>query len=192
MSKSESKYFNTAAKMDEAFLEILEKKDFAYITVKEICHAAGVNRSTFYLHYETLGDLLSESVEHMTSQFLQYMQKDAGTFIAKLPECPIDELRLVVPEYLMPYLSYVKEHRRVFRTALENSGTLALQSSFAGLFEHVLEPILIRFGVPENDREYMILFYISGLMAIVKHWLKNDCSDSLEHVAAVMLQCVPR
>ena len=36
MNKSESKYFNTASKMDEAFLDLLSKKDFAYITVKEI------------------------------------------------------------------------------------------------------------------------------------------------------------
>lgn len=69
MNKSERKYFATAAKMDEAFLEILEKKDFAYITVKEICAAAGVNRSTFYLHYETLDDLLSESISHINERF---------------------------------------------------------------------------------------------------------------------------
>ena len=50
MNKNESKYFNTAVKMDKAFLALLEKKDFAYITVKEICEEAGVNRSTFYLH----------------------------------------------------------------------------------------------------------------------------------------------
>ena len=37
MNRAESKYFATAARMDEAFLELLEKKDFAYITVKEIC-----------------------------------------------------------------------------------------------------------------------------------------------------------
>jgi hypothetical protein len=45
MNKNESKYFNTAVKMDKAFLALLEKKDFAYITVKEICEKAGVNRS---------------------------------------------------------------------------------------------------------------------------------------------------
>ena len=44
MNKSESKYFHTAEKMDQAFLELLEKKDFAYITVKEICEKAGVHR----------------------------------------------------------------------------------------------------------------------------------------------------
>ena len=51
MKKTESKYFYTAARMDQAFLELLEKKDMEYITVKEICETAGVNRSTFYLHY---------------------------------------------------------------------------------------------------------------------------------------------
>ena len=50
MTRSESKYFATAAQMDEAFLALLEEKDFAYITVKEICEKAGVNRSTFYMH----------------------------------------------------------------------------------------------------------------------------------------------
>lgn len=38
--------------MDEALLALLEKKEFAYITIRELCAAAGVNRSTFYLHYQ--------------------------------------------------------------------------------------------------------------------------------------------
>ena len=40
--------------MNEALLILLEKKNYEYITVKEICEKAGVNRSTFYLHYETM------------------------------------------------------------------------------------------------------------------------------------------
>lgn len=76
MTKSESKYFATAAKIDEAFLALLEKKDFAYITVKEICAAAGVNRSTFYLHYGTINDLLEESAGYINQQFVAYMQHD--------------------------------------------------------------------------------------------------------------------
>ena len=42
MNKKESKYFSTAAKMDAALIDLLEKKDFEYITVKEICEKAGV------------------------------------------------------------------------------------------------------------------------------------------------------
>lgn len=75
--------------MDEAFLALLAKKDFMYITVKEICEVAGVNRSTFYLHYETMSDLLSESVSRMNEQFRACMEKDSDCFfckVAKLPE----------------------------------------------------------------------------------------------------------
>ena len=57
MNKSESKYFNTALLMNEALLLLLEKKDYEFITVTEICQTAGVNRSTFYLHYESMDDL---------------------------------------------------------------------------------------------------------------------------------------
>ena len=69
MNKSESRYFATAARMDEAFLTLLAKKDFEYITVKEICEVAGVNRSTFYLHYETMSDLLSK-VENLVGNLI--------------------------------------------------------------------------------------------------------------------------
>lgn len=192
MNKSESKYFATAAKMDEAFLALLEKKDFAYITVKEICAAAGVNRSTFYLHYETIGDLLAESMEHMNRQFLDYMAHDSEAFMAKLHTCPMEELYLLTPEYLTPYLNYIKEHRRLFRTATENAAVLGLNSSYNRMFRHVFTPILERHGVPQQDRAYLMAFYIQGLMAILTEWLKGDCADSIEHILAIIRRCIMR
>ena len=72
MNKSESKYFNTAVKMDKALLALLEKKDFEYITIKEICKEAQVNRSTFYLHYENTVDLLQETMQYNVQHFLTY------------------------------------------------------------------------------------------------------------------------
>ena len=178
--------------MDKAFLQLLEKKDFAYITVKELCEDAGVNRSTFYLHYETMGDLLVECTQYLNDQFLSYMQRDSVSFIAKLRDCPLDELYLVTPEYLTPYLSYIKENQRLFRTSIENAGTLHLNDSYAGLLRHVIMPILDRYGVPEADRSYLIAFYINGLMAIITEWLKNNCTDPIEHIAAVIQLCVQR
>ena len=73
MNKSESKYFNTALRMNEALITLLEKKDLEYITVKEICQTAGVNRSTFYLHYESVSDLVNETVETINARFLSYV-----------------------------------------------------------------------------------------------------------------------
>ena len=190
MNKSESKYFNTAEKMDKALLSLLEKKDFAYITVKEICAAARVNRSTFYLHYETMSDLLSECAQYMNEQFLAYMQQDSGTFIEKLQTCPLKELYLITPEYLTPYLRYIRENQRLFRTGLEHAATLGLDNSYAQLLQHVITPILDRYGVPEQDRAYLMAFYIQGLMAIITQWLRDGCKDSIEHIVAVMQRCV--
>ena len=149
---SESKYFATAAKMDKAFMALLEKKDFAHITVKELCETAGVNRSTFYLHYETVNDLLTESVERMTEQFVNYMKKDTKTFITKLQDCPMEELYLITPEYLTPYLHYVWEYKRLFRTQVEHAETLGLDKSYERLFRYAFTPILERFRVPEKER----------------------------------------
>lgn len=194
MNKSESKYFNTALKMDRAFLEILEKKDFAYITVKEICEKAGVNRSTFYLHYETIGDLLSESVEYIISQFLEYMnnRQISNDIVTKLHSCSIDELSFITPKYLTPYLNYIKEHRRVFHTAVQNSETLRLRESYDKMFSFVFTPILERYRVPSKDRRYIMEFYINGLMAIIKEWMKEDCADETEHIIAVIQRCIPQ
>jgi hypothetical protein len=69
MNKNESKYFNTAIKMDKALIKLIEKKDFEYITIKEICETAQVNRSTFYLHYNNTSDLLKETTKYITDGY---------------------------------------------------------------------------------------------------------------------------
>lgn len=192
MNKSESKYFNTAAKMDEAFLSLLEKKDFEYITVSEICKTAGVNRSTFYLHYETIGDLLSESARYIIGQFVECMPQDTGEFMEKLSDRPLKELYLITPEYLMPYLTYIKEHRRIFRITLVQSHTLRMDDVFNELSRHVLTPILNRYCVSAEDQHYMAPFFIGGLMAIFSEWLKSDCNDSIEHIVSVIQKCIKK
>ncbi len=192
MNRSQSKYFNTAKKMDEAFLALLEKKDFAYITVKEICAAAGVNRSTFYLHYETLGDLLAETLAGINNQFLAHMQKDTAVFIERMRDCPREELYLVTPEYLVPYLGFIEQNQRLFRTVLDNAATLRLDRSYEAMFAHVIAPILDRYGVAEKDRPYLMGFYLQGLMAIVSVWLKGGCAEPVDYVVKMIQCCVKR
>lgn len=192
MNRSESKYFATAARMDEAFLELLEKKDFAYITVKEICEKAGVNRSTFYLHYETVSDLLAESARYIITQFVEAMPHDTAEFMSQIQTRPLEELYLITPEYLTPYLNYIKKHRRIFRTTLEQASVLGMNDAYLSLNRHVFMPILNRYHVPLSSQKYMISFYINGLMGIVNEWLKEDCEDSIERMISVIQVCIPR
>lgn len=190
MNKYESKYFNTAKKMDIAFLELLEQKDFEYITVKEICKKAGVNRSTFYLHYETISDLLSESAEYINRHFIDYMKINSVDFMSKLNDCPIEELNLITPEYLIPYLSYIKEHKSIFKTSVKNASVLSMDKSYSAMVKYVIDPIMNRFKIPQERRNYIMSFYISGLMAIISEWLKDDCKESFENLIAIIEDCV--
>ncbi len=189
MNRAESKYFATAVRMDEAFLELIESKDFAYITVKEICEKAGCNRSTFYLHYETIADLLSESAQYIIDQFVEFMPYNTGDFLEKIQNCSFEELYLVTPEYLMPYLSYIREHRRIFKVTVERASELQMNHAYEKLGRHVLIPILNRFQIPADEQKYVLKFYISGLMAIINEWLQDDCRDSMEHVVSIMQKC---
>ena len=192
LNKSESKYFNTAVKMDKAFLDLLEHKDFEYITVKEICKTANVNRSTFYLHYETIGDLLAESVRYMNAQFLEYFPQGAESFIENMGDIPLKELYLVTPKYLSPYLTYIQENKRLFQTAVRKSADLRLQDNFDGLFFHVLNPILERFNIPENERKYILRFYMGAILSVVNEWIKEDCKDSADLIVKIISDHIVR
>ena len=192
MNKSESKYFATAERMDKAFLELIEKKDFAYITVKEICEKAGVNRSTFYLHYETVSDLLAESAQYIIDEFAAFMPYDTVEFLKKIQDCPLNELYLITSDYLTPYLNYIKEHRRIFKATVEQASVLRMNEPYKALNRHVLTPILNRFEVPPDYQGYVMQFYISGLIAIINEWLKGNCEDSIEHIISVMKLCVKK
>lgn len=192
MNKSESKYFHTAVRMDEAFLALLDEKDFAYITVKEICKRAGVSRSTFYLHYETISDLLSESMEYVNEQFLSYMKLDTEAIVSQIRTCPLHELFLVTPQYLTPYLNYILEHKNLFHTVVQNANALCLHQTYTRMFRHVFQPILERFHVPAQDQSYIMTFYLSGLMAILAEWIAHDCTDSISHVITIIQTCIPK
>ena len=189
MNKSESKYFNTAVKMDKALLALLEKKDFEYITIKEICKEAQVNRSTFYLHYENTVDLLQETMQYNVQHFLTYFDNQED-IMSNIHHLPLEKLVLIKEEYLKPYLKYVKNNKRLFQTVMKHNETFDSHSAYEKMFQHIFSPIMERYGIDEKERKYMTAFYIRGIIAVIEEWLKNDCQDSIEEVVSIILKCV--
>ena len=117
---------------------------------------------------------MKECTEYMIGKFLAYMEHDSARFLSKIADCPLDELYLITPEYLIPYLNFIKDNRRLFGTGLENSAILSLDKSYEGLLQHVITPILERYGVPKEQRNYVLTFNIQGIMAIISLWLKGE------------------
>jgi len=190
MNKSESKYFNTAVKMDLSLISLLKKKPFDYITVSEICKAAGVNRSTFYLHYENIGELLNETARYLLDDFLTYLTADTKAAIFHLEERSLDELIFIGDKYLVPYLTYIKNNKEVFQTALSYNKVLGFEEVYKRMFEKIFNPILDRFRYPPDIRQYVMMYYLNGISAITGEWLKNGCEKSVKEISEIITICV--
>ena len=190
MNKSESKYFNTATKMDLALISLLKKKPFDYITVSEICETAGVNRSTFYLHYETVGDLLEETARYLLNGFLSYFLTDTKSVSLNLKNCELDDLVFVCDKYLTPYFTYIKDNKEVFGTALANNKTLGFEDVYKRMFDNIFNPILDRFNYPQNYRQYVMIYYLNGITAIIMEWLNNDCDRPIMEISEIISICI--
>ena len=189
LNQSESKYFNTAVRMDEALIELLETQEFSYISVKSICEKAGVNRSTFYLHYENTSDLLAETLQYILDSFTSCFQTDAKSTIEKIQDAPIDKLHFLTEDYLVPYLEYIKKNRRIYQAAFENKA-YETDKKYSGLYTYILEPILGRFGFAEKDRKYVSAFYIRGIIGIVNEWVEDGCKEAVSEMASLIIKVV--
>ena len=190
MNKSESKYFNTAVRFDKALLSLLERKPFAYITIREICETAGVNRSTFYLHYENTSDLLKETTAYVLGNFTSYFSVDAERITVKFSDCDLQDLKFVNEKYLHPYLSFIKENQRVFSAVLSQPTAFDSKTIFQRLFDNIFKPILDRFHYPREQQNYVMLFYLNGITAIITEWLKDGCQKSIEDISAIIHICI--
>ena len=165
MDKNESKYYNSSIKMNNALINLLDNKDFEDITVKEICQTASVNRSTFYLHYENTYDLLKETIENLYKDF--FSRYDSNLSMDRINNKSSDDLFLITPKYLRPYLSFVHDNKKIFK------------------------PILSKFNVKnEEEQSYIMLFHIQGLIGLIMEWVKNDCNMPIDDLINVIQKCI--
>jgi len=190
MNKSKSKYFNTAKKMNLALISLLKKKPFEYITISELCEKAGVNRSTFYLHYENTYDLLGETTQYILNDFLSYFDTDTKSVSLNLTSCNLTELNFISSKYLTPYLTYIKENKEIFSTALAHIKSFDFDSVYERMFENIFNPILDRFHYPEEDRKYIMMYYLNGINAISFEWVKNGCKKPIEEITKIIDICI--
>ena len=182
MNKSESKYYNTALLMNEALLLLLEKKEYEFITVKEICEKAGVNRSTFYLLYESIEDLLMETIDLINKRFMSAFNNE--TINAKTLDK--NDLFLISDKYIIPYLNLIKEHKKIYKLIHDKPYLFNNQKAFKNLYNNLFEVILEKYGVSDEEKEYVFAFFSFGILAVVNKWLERDCVDDVTKIAEYM------
>jgi AcrR family transcriptional regulator len=176
--------------MDQALISLLQEKDIEYISVKELCGRAGVNRSTFYLHYETIGDLIDETVEYITGSFYEAFGKTPEDFLSRISVAPLSELVLVCEDYLRPYLKFIYDNRGIFKAAVKNPASFNTFGRYSRLQQYIFDPIMERFQVPKEMRSYWAAYYVNGTWAIIEQWLNRDCAEGIEQIENIIISCV--
>ncbi|MDE6442529.1 MAG: TetR/AcrR family transcriptional regulator [Clostridia bacterium] len=191
MNRSESKFQNTANKMGSAFISLLESKEFADITIMDICKAAGVNRSTFYAHYDNTYDLLKETYQGMINNFLTECTFDDPVDLSDWRKLNKDDLNFITPKYLLPYLKYIQTHKRLFRIYAENASAFEANEMDNYMIDNFFVPIYAKHGVTDKKLiYYMQKYFLKGIDAIINEWVRGDCEDDILFICEIITYCV--
>lgn len=89
----------TKQKIYKAASSILKKKGYAYLTVSNICKAAGVSNGTFFYHFKTKDELL---VYYNYQQFAEFRRKN--NFDAAVADKPFDERIIAFYSFWSDYM----------------------------------------------------------------------------------------
>ncbi len=185
MKKNESKYFYAAELMNQALLLLLEKKDLEFITVTEITKKAGVNRSTFYLHYDNIYELLEETIENLNKKFI-------NSFALKsLPEIKSkNDAFLITNEQLIPYLRFVRQNKRVLKLIHQKPLLFGAQNTYQKMYDTIFYPAVAQFTSQKNEQLYFLEFYTGGVVSIIHKWLDLDCVMEIDELIDIIKKCV--
>ena len=160
----------------EAMLELLKTKSIQKISVRELCDAAGINRTTFYNHYDGTYEVLAEIEEHFLAQ-LSAEEVTSGTTIdlARHIELLCDRLQ---------------KNREVSLLLLENNADPHFSEKLMAV--RSCGTVWKQLGDAYTEDELLLLgdFLSSGAYALVFRWLKSGCRQSPKQVAELLAKTI--
>ena len=60
----------------KAYLDLITEKGTSQVTISELARRANIDRKTFYLHYNSADDVLSEYVEQKFNMIVSVMEEN--------------------------------------------------------------------------------------------------------------------
>ena len=185
MKKHESKYFYTASLMNQALLQLLEKKDIEFISVTEIAKKAGVNRSTFYLHYDNIYELLEETLENLNKEFIDSFPVHVPYEIKSM-----ENAFLITEEYLIPYFNFCKKNKRILKLVHQKPHLFQSERAYRKMYDSIFYPAIAQFLEDEIQRIYNLEFFTQGVAGIVRKWIELDCITEIDDLIKIIKACV--
>ena len=179
--KNKSSYvsnYKTELSLIRAHVELLREIPYDKITVKDICERAGVNRTTFYNHFQNKDDVFAKNLhiwkKHSFIKNLNYPEN--ATFSDKLKV------------YLTEFFKVLYSSKEDLKQYVENGNInyfVAIYTEF--FFDDFV--ILKNEEIDKNDVAQNIIssFIVGGISNAGIWWIKNDFKTDVNTVVDILM-----
>ena len=140
----------------ETFIQLLNEKPLDKITVKEIVDNCGINRNTFYYHFEDIHGLL---VYILNAEADKVIAEHAS--VESLEEGFIAAAKFALKNKRAAYHIYYSVSREV---------------------ERLTEGVPEKYLANQEDTQLLIQFYKSGMVGLTTQWLSRGMKDNPEEL----------
>ena len=173
--KRDRRLVRTKKAIITALLQLLTHKELSEITVTELSECAGINRKTFYLHYDRVEDI----IENFGEDILTYTDTVLRRHIEQNGKIDIGVLFEALNSTIMDNLEFFRVFVRsgayhIFISAsMRNEYIRSLRASIE---------LYLRGGALLSP--YVMEFLVSGVTAMYIKWLDTDLpTESLEDLS---------
>ena len=152
-----------------SFIKLLNERPISQITVKEIVEDCGVNRNSFYYHFQDIPSLLEEICKEVTDKVLNSMPDN----------CKIEDRILTV-------LKIFVDHKKAVYHVYSSGGKQFYEQYFLRICEYVTRSYIgsreYSSYISGEDREYIVSFLKSVMYGQMIDWFSHDMSyDIMAH-----------
>lgn len=175
MKKENQRVVISKRLLKEAVTRLLIKKHIDTITISELCQEAGINRTTFYRHYETPRDVLLEIEFEFVKSF--YEIPSSVNELKDLQNCLI---------HICEFLYNNKEITKLF---IRNNTEQDFSQLYQSLSDMILasKKVLYKEQVVDEDTIRLMNTLVAyGTYAVVRQWLIEDIPKSPKEIAELI------
>ncbi len=162
---------NTKKKLASALKQAMKKKPFGKITVSELIKICGINRNTFYYHFEDIYALLKWTLEYEAIEIVKNhnLTKDSEEAIGFA-------------------LDYVEKNDYILNCAYDSIGRDELKRFFCADFTEIVMAFITQaeeLSTKKLDSDYknfLCSFYVEALSGILINLIKEGKLDNRDKV----------
>ncbi|WP_042204248.1 TetR/AcrR family transcriptional regulator [Paenibacillus camerounensis] len=171
--KTDRRILRTRTLLRTVMLDLASEKPLETITVKELTETAGLNRGTFYLHYQDIHDFYEQYKNEVLEQYESIIKKLGGTRETREP--------FIDPPsgYVRPF-EYVLEHKHFFKIFLGFGGDTNLSLQMTELINQqfinayrVNHQQIKSADIPVKQ-QYLFAYLASAYVGTMQFWIQRD------------------